>query len=135
MYSKAFILLCLSLLFWSCQKVEKTPKPDNLISEDKMVEVLIDLAKVDAAISLSAKEYEKREVKARDLIFEKYDIDSAQLVNSNAYYSENFRINQRIYEKVESRLKAENDSVIKRNERREEEKRTKRAASDTQHKE
>ncbi len=110
-----FILLSFFLL--SCQNVEKTAEPDSLIPEDKMVEVLVDLAKVDAAISLSFKEYEKRGGDARKLILEKHQIDSLQLVESNAYYADNFKINERIYGKVEAILKKENDSLSALNEK------------------
>lgn len=95
------------LLLLGCQNVEKAPKPENLIGEEKMVDVLIDLLKVDATISYSSGLFEKREVEAKDLIFEKYKIDSLQLAESSAYYSENFKENQRIYDSVQARLKRE----------------------------
>lgn len=101
----------MGLVFFSCQKIQKTPKPKNLIPEEKMVDILVDLAKLDAAASISEKEFRKRGVTGKDFIFEKYGIDSAQLVQSNTYYAEQFRINQRIYEKVEAELKKENDSL------------------------
>jgi|SRR5699024_5946979 len=105
------ILLSIVGAFLSCQDIEKTPKPDNLIPEDKMVEILVDLAKVDAAFSISSKEYKKRGVVGREMILKKYDIDSVQLVKSNAYYAEDFKANQRIYEKVQAQLQKENDSL------------------------
>lgn len=105
------ILFALGFFFFACQSVEKTPKPENLIPEEKMVDILVDLAKVDAAASVSEKEYRKRGSVGKDFIFEKYAIDSAQLVQSNAYYAEQFRLNQRIYEQVEAKLKIENDSL------------------------
>jgi|SRR5699024_6939471 len=111
MQFKNLLFIILSFFLLSCQNIEKTPKPDNLIAEDKMVEVLVDLAKVDAAISLSYKEYEKRGGDARKLILEKHNIDSLQLVESNAYYADNFKINERIYGKVEAKLKEENDKL------------------------
>ncbi|HLS31124.1 MAG TPA: DUF4296 domain-containing protein [Flavobacteriaceae bacterium] len=101
----------------SCQDIEETPKPDNLIPEDKMVEILVDLAKVDAAFSISSKEYKKRGVVGREMILEKYDIDSVQLVKSNAYYAEDFKVNQRIYEAVQTRLQRENDSLRELNDK------------------
>lgn len=110
LFKKTIILFCGCLLL-ACQNVKHTPKPKNLIKEDKMVNVLVDLAKINAAISLNAREYEKRGIVGKELIFKKYDIDSLQLVKSNAYYAENFKINQRIYDSVRSRLKAEKDSL------------------------
>jgi len=117
MWVYRFILLSIVGLFLSCQDIEETPKPDNLIPEDKMVEILVDLAKVDAAFSISSKEYKKRGVVGREMILEKYDIDSVQLVKSNAYYAEDFKVNQRIYEAVQTRLQRENDSLRELNDK------------------
>lgn len=108
-----FILLLICTAFLACQNVEKNPKPKNLIPEDEMAAILVDMAKINAAISISAKEYEKRDEVGKDLIFEKYDIDSMQLVESNAYYAEDFKANQRIYEKVTEQLQKESDSLNK----------------------
>lgn len=105
------ILIGLGLLLFACQKVEKTPKPKNLIPEEKMVAILVDLAKIDAAASISEKEFRKRGLVGKSFVFEKYQVDSAQLIQSNNYYAEQFKTNQRIYEKVEAELKKENDSL------------------------
>lgn len=124
MFYRISLLIALPLLILGCQKIEKTPKPENLIPEDKMVEILVDLAKIDAAMSVSTKEYEKRGVVGRELILKKHQVDSLQLVQSNAYYAENFRVNQRIYERVEAILKFQNDSLNEINERLKQEKRS-----------
>lgn len=110
LFKKTITLLCGCLLL-SCQNVEHEPKPKNLIKEEKMVNVLVDLAKIDAAISLNAKKYRKRDVVGKKLLFKKYNIDSLQLVKSNAYYAEHFKINQRIYDSVRARLEREKDSL------------------------
>ena len=120
MHIRNLLFLIFSFLLLSCQNIEKAPKPDNLIPEDKMVDVLVDLAKTDAAISLSIKEYKKRGGEARNLILEKHNIDSLQLVESNAYYADDFKTNERIYAKVEAILKKENDSLSALNEKRKE---------------
>lgn len=111
MWVYRILLLSLIGVFLGCQDIEKTPKPKNLIPEDKMVEILVDMAKVDAAFSLSSREYEKRGAAGRELILKKYNVDSVQLVNSNAYYAEDFKTNQRIYEKVQAKLEFQNDSL------------------------
>lgn len=117
MWIYRIILLSIIGVFLSCQDIEETPKPENLIPEDKMVEILVDLAKVDAAFSISTEEYKKRGVVGRELILEKHDIDSVQLVKSNAYYAEDFKANQRIYEAVQTRLQRENDSLRELNDK------------------
>src|SRR5699024_7259965 len=91
----------------SCQHIDQTPKPDNLIPEEKMVNILVDMAKLNAAQGVSTKNYRKRHVNAKELMFEKYDIDILQLIKSNNYYAEHFDVNARIYDSVRSKLQLE----------------------------
>lgn len=112
MYSKRILLgITLSLAVVGCQNMHRHSKPKHLIKEDKMVDILVDLAKVNAALSLNSREYGKREVSGRDLIFEKYDIDSAQWVHNSAYYADRFKKNEKIYERVRERLENEKDEL------------------------
>ncbi|MDT0294127.1 DUF4296 domain-containing protein [Mesonia ostreae] len=104
---KIKILLLSLVLFTACQDVNKALKPKNLIPEDKMVNLLVDLQKMDAVISKNKNYYELRKVKAKDLIFEKYQVDSMQLAESSNYYAEDFATNTRIYERVITKLEAE----------------------------
>lgn len=111
----SFISLLL-FLFFACQSVEKTEEPENLIPEEKMVEVLVDLAKLDASVSYNESAFLKRQVKIKKIIFSKYSIDSLQFAKSSNYYAEDFTRNQRIYDNVKARLerdKARVDSILK----------------------
>ncbi len=111
-----FTVLILGL-FAACQSVEKTKKPENLIPEDKMIEVLVDLAKLDASQSYNETAFSKRSVKIKKLIFAKYSIDSLQFAKSSNYYAEDFNVNQRLYDSVRVRLerdKARVDALIKK---------------------
>lgn len=110
-----FAFLFLFLLGLSaCQKVERAPKPKNLIPADQMVEILVDLAKIDAARSVNRNQFEERGGdQMKELLFEKYGIDSTRFVQSSYYYSENFRINDTIYSRVKRRLQQESDSLYK----------------------
>lgn len=108
---KKIILFLGVLSLMACQEVTHTAKPKNLIPKEKMVDILVDMAKVDAAISLNAREYEKRGAKGKEFIFKKYNIDSLQLVSSNRYYAEHFKINQQIYENVQEILQKQSDSL------------------------
>ena len=100
----AFLLL---LVLGACQDVNIASKPKNLIPEDKMVDLLVDLQKLDATIQKNKTYFELRKVQAKDLIYEKYQVDSLQVVESSNYYAENFTTNARIYEKVIVKLEAE----------------------------
>jgi len=104
---KIKLLFLLLMVLGACQDVNKAPKPKNLIPEDKMVDLLIDLQKMDAVISKNKIYFELRKVKAKDLIFEKHQVDSLQVAQSSNYYAEDFTVNTRIYEKVIAKLKAQ----------------------------
>jgi len=104
---KIKLIFLLLIAFGACQDVNNAPKPNHLIPEDKMVNLLVDLQKVDAVISKNKNYFEIRNVKAKDLIFEKYQVDSLQVAESSNYYAENFTTNIRIYEKVILKLEAE----------------------------
>lgn len=93
------------VLVVGCQNIPKAPKPDRLIPEDKMVDILVDLAKIDASMSFNPRSFKKRGIDPEAYIYEKYGIDSAQLAKNNAYYIEQFEINKRMYEAVRERLK------------------------------
>lgn len=79
-------------------------KPDNLIPQEKMVEVLNDLALVNAAKSNNPALLEENDIEPMAYIFEKHDIDSLQFVESDRYYASLPKTYEAIYKQVESRL-------------------------------
>ena len=62
-------------------------KPKNLISEDKMVNVLIDLSLLSSAKGVNKKLIERNGVTPDEYVYKRHEIDSTQFVESNAYYS------------------------------------------------
>ena len=97
-------ILIFSVLLVSCQNVEEIKKPDGLIPEKKMVEVLTDLS-----ILYSAKNYNKRILVETGLplktyLYEKHQIDSLQLAQSTEYYAKNYTQFKKIYNQVKLNL-------------------------------
>ena len=108
-------------LMVSCQERQRTSKPENLIPESKMVDVLTELSLLHGARSYNKTMMEEKGIAPYPYLMEKYGIDSAQLVQSNNYYAENYRQYNRIYERVKSRLEVllkEYDSLREIEERR-----------------
>lgn len=99
-------LLLLIVCFLSCNE-NLLEKPDNLIPEDKMVEVLKDLALVNAAKSTNIAVLQDNDIEPMAYVFGKHDIDSLQFVESDRYYASMPPDYERIYQKVESRLEKE----------------------------
>lgn len=98
----------------SCQDIDRTSKPDNLISEDKMVDILTELSLLQGARSYNKTLMEEKGINAYPYLTEKFQIDSTQLVQSSDYYAQNYRQYKRIYDRVKERLEllmAEYDSL------------------------
>ena len=106
-----FIVFILSfLLLASCQDVERPEPPADLISEDKMVNVLTELSLIHGARSYNKNMLEATGIKPHEYLWEKFDIDSLQFVRSNNYYAQNYKQYQKIYGAVKQRL--ENYKVL-----------------------
>ncbi len=84
--------------------MQKTEKPDDLIPEDKMIDVLTELSLVHAARNYNKFKLENTGINPDEYIYEKFDIDSLQFEKSNDYYSEQYTQYERIYDSVKSRL-------------------------------
>ncbi|MCX2837138.1 DUF4296 domain-containing protein [Salinimicrobium sp. MT39] len=118
---KVFTILGVFLMLVSCQEINRTPKPDNLIAEDKMVEVLTELSLLHGARSYNKTLMEEKGVNAYPYLTKKYGIDSTQLAQSNEYYAQNYKQYEKIYERVKERLEAlmaEYDSIREVEEKR-----------------
>lgn len=114
-------LFLLVLLFSGCQDIHRSPKPEDLIPEDKMEDVLIEISLLNGARSYNKDLMEAKGIEPDKYIYEKFGIDSVQFVKSNEYYSEHYKQYQGIYTNVKNRLEAlkvEYDSIRDREEKR-----------------
>ena len=106
--------MCYVLLvtFTACNE-QLLEKPENLIPQQKMVEVLMDLAIVNAAKTTNAALLEENDIAPMAYIFEKHDIDSLQFVESDRYYASLPKTYEAIYKQVESRLEKKTKAIEK----------------------
>ncbi|MEM9361625.1 MAG: DUF4296 domain-containing protein [Bacteroidota bacterium] len=111
------LFLVFGILVWSCAEKVVEP-PANLISEEKMVDILHDLALLNATKTSFAHYLEQNNVKTMDFLFRKYEIDSTQFTQSNKYYASIPLKYQMIYEKVEARLEARRKTLEDNNRKR-----------------
>ncbi|CAM4295780.1 DUF4296 domain-containing protein [Zobellia roscoffensis] len=86
-------------------------KPENLIPKDKMVQILQDLAIVNAAKTTNVQVLRENDVEPMDYIFNKYDIDSLQLVESDRYYASLPVEYEEIYKEIEANLERDGKSL------------------------
>ena len=95
-----FILISLIL---SCkEKVVK--KPENLIEKEIMVDVMYDLALLEAIKYQSTNELETHKINPDEYIYKKYKIDNAQFVQSNMYYASDYKEYKKMYDQINLRL-------------------------------
>jgi len=104
-----------SVVFWSCQHVERPVKPDDLIPKEKMVLIMTDVYLGNAARSVNNKVIRQNALKLDSMIYKKYGIDSMQFVRSNTYYTSRLDDYNEIFTGVEKQLtnyKQTYDSLI-----------------------
>ena len=83
--------------------------PEDLISEEKMESIIFDIMILNASSIYDLKI--DNDMISDELIFRKYDIDSAQFYNSELYYSRNPKIHFNIYSNVKRRIQKSIDSL------------------------
>lgn len=92
------VIWCVVMLLtvFACNRFDGPDKPDNLISKQKMVDILIDSKLLTTGNTATKKVMRDSNVNVSTYIFKKYNIDSLQFALSNNYYA--FHIDQ--YEEI-----------------------------------
>ncbi|MGB7786824.1 MAG: DUF4296 domain-containing protein [Salinimicrobium sp.] len=118
-FSGSVFLLVFFLV--SCQDIRRTPKPDDLIAEDKMVDVLVDISLLHGARSYNKSLLQEKGIQPYNYLWEKYKIDSTRFKESSNYYADHPKQYEKIYEQVKVRLESlqvQYDSIREIEERR-----------------
>ena len=102
-------LLILTLCV-SCNK-NTYEAPENLIEEDQMVEVLSEFMLLNAAKGINKKILEQHIEDPSQYIFDQFNIDSLQFVNSNTYYANNNEVYASIYKGLEQKLESDKKAM------------------------
>ena len=100
----AYIFLV--LLMVSCDNINKPKKPDNLISKEKMSDIIVDISLMNAAKGIDKKILERNNINPEGFIFEKHNIDSLQFAESSNYYAYNIKAYEAIYKEAKRKLEA-----------------------------
>ena len=104
-------LVVLSMLF-SCKK-ELVKTPNRIIEKDKMVDIMYDLALLEAIKIQNPSSLDSIKINSNDYIFKKYKIDSLQFAQNNIYYAADYKEYKKMFEKIKSRLDKNKISVEK----------------------
>ena len=103
---KLLLFFTVLILTMSSCKKEVIEKPDNLIDEEVLINIIYDLAILDAAKT----QYTGVEYKyptPTEYVKKKYKIDSISFAKSTQYYASDVKQYKKIYEKVKDKIDEE----------------------------
>jgi hypothetical protein len=108
------VLLFCFALFGSCQNAP-IEKPDNLIDQDKMVDIMFDINVLEAMKSQTTLVLETNKINPNTYIYKKYNIDSLQFANSDKYYASDVKKYKEIFDAVNKRIEDQIEASKKLN--------------------
>ena len=101
---KKLVLHSIAFLFlFSCGE-ELIPKPNNLISKEKMADIFEEMAIVNAAKTTNSAVLRENNIEPTEYVLNKLKVDSLQYVESNRYYISKPAEYEKIFKIVEERL-------------------------------
>jgi len=135
---KNFLFFLAFILVFNCSEKQIVPK--NIISVEKMSEIIYDMTLISVSKGVNRKILENNGFKPTSYILKKYEIDTIDFIASNKYYSSNLDMYLSIYQNVLNKLeknkqiisdslKRENDKSIKLRERKSEKQKTDKLTS------
>lgn len=95
----------------SCTSNTIYKAPEDLIPEEKMIELLTDLY-IASAASTIPNHTQTKQMAYFQLVYQKHNIDSTRFKVSNAYYTTKIDLYEKILLKVEEKLKKIKDSIV-----------------------
>lgn len=107
---KIILILAVLALFISC-KEEVVQKPERLIEKDVMIDIMYDLAVLEAIKYQNPVSLDTFKINPRDFIYKKYKIDSLQFAKSNVYYASDYEDYKLMFEQITKRLDASKKSA------------------------
>lgn len=102
-----FLLILIAVALFSCKEEKGFPKPDNLIKEQQMVDMLYDMHLYEAYASQYRYDREIDKLQSKDMyysVLEKYGVADSVFAESVVYYSSLPKSYERIYQQVVDRL-------------------------------
>ena len=96
----------------SCNRLDKPKKPDNLLSESQMVNIITDISLITAAKGVQKKVIEAEKINLEEFVFQKHNVDSLQFAESNNYYAYDVKTYESIYQRVNQRLENQKQEYL-----------------------
>jgi hypothetical protein len=89
--------------FFGC-KEDLVKPPDPLIDRAKMINIMYDLALLEAIKYQNPIVLDSNQIRPKQFIYKKYKIDSLQLAQNNAYYASDYKNYKIMFEEVVQRI-------------------------------
>lgn len=105
-----FSIIALLILVVSCRE-EAVPKPDDLLSKERMAAILYDITLVNSIKGVNKQKLEDTYLHLDSYLYAKHEIDSLQFKRSNNYYAANPTEYFEIYSIVQAKLSKERKRV------------------------
>jgi hypothetical protein len=102
---KKMLLALVALSVLSCKK-DVAEKPEHLISENEMTDILYDIALLQAMKSYNTVTLSEKGIDSRTYIYKKYKIDSLTLAKNHEYYATDLEKYDEMTKKVIDRINA-----------------------------
>ncbi len=117
---KKSISLLAILALLGC-KEDLVKKPDLLIEKSKMMNIMYDLALLEAIKYQNPAVLDSNQIRPKQFIYKKYKIDSLQLAQNNRYYAADYKSYKVMFESVVKRIESEKkraNAIIKLEEKK-----------------
>jgi hypothetical protein len=110
--NKLNVIIILSIVLGCSNSLTQKPMPpDNLISQEKMVDIIYDMTLINVAKGVNKSILENNGIIPEQYLFNKHSVDSILFARSNEYYSYDLKTYQIIYDKVKIKLE-KNKNII-----------------------
>jgi Domain of unknown function (DUF4296) len=97
--------LTIFILITSCNDAV-VKAPENLIDENKMVDIIYDLSLLDAIKTQGSNQ--QSYPSTSEFLKKKYNVDSITFANNSKYYASDIKNYKKMYDRVKDRLNQEN---------------------------
>ncbi|MDG1681554.1 MAG: DUF4296 domain-containing protein [Flavobacteriaceae bacterium] len=110
--NKLQLIIILSLVLGCNNSLNQEPiPPENLISKEKMIDIIYDMTLINVAKGVNKSILENNGIIPEQYLFNKHSIDSILFAKSNEYNSYDLKTYQTIYDKVKIKLE-KNKNII-----------------------
>lgn len=103
---KKLVLVFCTICLVACSN-NPVPKPDNLLDEEVMTNILFDIAILQAAESSMPLRLSEEQINSNTYIYKKYAIDSLTFYQNQRYYAADVKQYKKMYQEVLDRLDEE----------------------------